>query len=738
MIRSLWIALLFLASVGISWAGPEISAGTFRAYDAGTSTTLKGLDLQEDADFQANVRISDLSAGIVGVTTGGNLYSATAAALGVADTLASVATNSTTEAHQTFALEATVDALFKDSAGNVIQTWTNDPRVGFFTQDPDGKVHIYGNTSGAFGQLIIEAASAATDGKITLIGTEADSDPLTVDLISTNTDRSFQIKMASSIFEVDYVSGLRYVDSAGADRWTVDADAINWLAEDATAVGTKNNFAGIRAKDVGGNAHLFAVDEDGTEVDLHALGSAYQASDATLSAVAALDSTAGYLVITGADTFVRRTFGDTGTIAWTNPAGTAGNSSAAVVADSIGDTQLAFNTGQTLTTTSDPTFDDPTFDDFIADTGTFGTSSLTPVIGFNVSPQILLQPATGQAHLMLSAFSDGETLDIPLISSRLARGTAAAPTIVLSGDNPLMYEAVAYDGDSFHQIGHFGIIVEGTPADGDVRGSYRVATYDGTSLTNRFEIDDSGIVMVASAPSEGDFAQLDGSGDFGVEDELQVLGAGFVGGLFRVDNGTLGTNGTATAAGDAYVEDALEVDGQIISPSITASTTMNLPAGGAGAPQVIFAGSSTTGYWMEPGSPSLWATVDEVDVWNVTTEGTAVTGTASATGSVSTSGTSANFGASAAGGGLAITEGANGTMGLSTLTSGTVTVSTTKIQTGERVMLCHQTAGGTLGFLTLGTITNNTSFVITSVTSAGVTQTLDTSTVLWIIVDPIF
>jgi len=62
-------------------------------------------------------------------------------------------------------------------------------------------------------------------------------------------------------------------------------------------------------------------------------------SDADLTAIAAL-STTGFPARTAADTWALRSFADTGTISWTNPAGVAGNPSAAVVANSIGPTQI--------------------------------------------------------------------------------------------------------------------------------------------------------------------------------------------------------------------------------------------------------------------------------------------------------------------------------------------------------------------------------------------------------------
>lgn len=61
---------------------------------------------------------------------------------------------------------------------------------------------------------------------------------------------------------------------------------------------------------------------------------AKQPGDADLTAIAALTGT-GYLARTAADTWALRTWADSGTIAITNPAGIAGNSSADIVADSI-------------------------------------------------------------------------------------------------------------------------------------------------------------------------------------------------------------------------------------------------------------------------------------------------------------------------------------------------------------------------------------------------------------------
>lgn len=72
-----------------------------------------------------------------------------------------------------------------------------------------------------------------------------------------------------------------------------------------------------------------------------------QPLDATLTALAAFN-TNGFLVQTAADTFAGRSFADSAEIAWTNPAGAAGNPSAALVNGSIANARLV-NSSVTVT-----------------------------------------------------------------------------------------------------------------------------------------------------------------------------------------------------------------------------------------------------------------------------------------------------------------------------------------------------------------------------------------------------
>lgn len=79
---------------------------------------------------------------------------------------------------------------------------------------------------------------------------------------------------------------------------------------------------------------------------------------------------------------------------------------------------------------------------------------------------------------------------------------------------------------------------------------------------------------------------------------------------------------------------------------------------------------------------------------------------------------------------LSLKDGSNKRMGQATLVGGTVTVSNTSVTANTRIFVTRATAGGTLGHLSVGTVTPSTSFVINS--SSGT----DTSTVNWLLIEP--
>jgi hypothetical protein len=76
------------------------------------------------------------------------------------------------------------------------------------------------------------------------------------------------------------------------------------------------------------------------------------------------------------------------------------------------------------------------------------------------------------------------------------------------------------------------------------------------------------------------------------------------------------------------------------------------------------------------------------------------------------------------------TTGGGATMGRASLVAGTATVATTAVTANSDIVLVAQVAGGTVGILSVGARIVGTSFVINS------SSTLDTSTVMWMIVEP--
>lgn len=69
--------------------------------------------------------------------------------------------------------------------------------------------------------------------------------------------------------------------------------------------------------------------------------------------------------------------------------------------------------------------------------------------------------------------------------------------------------------------------------------------------------------------------------------------------------------------------------------------------------------------------------------------------------------------------------------GNATLVAGTVTVNNVNADSANQFVLSVKVAGGTQGFLSVGTVVLNASFVINSTNAA------DTSTVSWAIIQPI-
>lgn len=103
-----------------------------------------------------------------------------------------------------------------------------------------------------------------------------------------------------------------------------------------------------------------------------------------------------------------------------------------------------------------------------------------------------------------------------------------------------------------------------------------------------------------------------------------------------------------------------------------------------------------------------------------------------------TTGVWGNLALQAIGNKLIIPTGTNASVGTSTLSSGIVTVSTTAVSSSSLIFVVYNTPSGTLASglsAPTGSIVNGTSFVINSLTTAGIVNTLDNSTVRWIILN---
>jgi hypothetical protein len=85
--------------------------------------------------------------------------------------------------------------------------------------------------------------------------------------------------------------------------------------------------------------------------------------------------------------------------------------------------------------------------------------------------------------------------------------------------------------------------------------------------------------------------------------------------------------------------------------------------------------------------------------------------------------------------GLKVKEGANGRAGVATLAAGTVTIANTSVTANTRIYVQRQTDGGTVGASYSITRVSGTSFTITAKDGLGATQSADTSTVAWLMLE---
>lgn len=192
----------------------------------------------------------------------------------------------------------------------------------------------------------------------------------------------------------------------------------------------------------------------------------------------------------------------------------------------------------------------------------------------------------------------------------------------------------------------------------------------------------------------------------------------------------LKVNVSDDATGQAALMNHSATDGKFIAKfrGLSAGTDIAAVVQGRGTTDTV---SGTNPLILEDARIGTATAVVNRLLWGVTNAGTLVAWI-NAVGTLSTTG---DVVAATAGYGLKVKEGSNARMGQATLVGGTVTVSNTSVTANTRVYLTRAVAAGTRGFLTVGTITASTSFVIRAEDSAG-SLVADTSTVNWLLIEP--
>lgn len=324
-------------------------------------------------------------------------------------------------------------------------------------------------------------------------------------------------------------------------------------------------------------------------------------------------------------------------------------------------------------------------------------------------------------------------------SSAATSANFGVVSYVYQGNNNVGIYGIA-DSNTGSSPRNFGVI--GTASLGSTPTSYSGGHFFLTTTSSTtLGASPTNVTAALSANNGGTTANIlqlqdNGTNVFTVADGGAVTTTGAVNGATPTEMGYL--SGVTSA-----IQTQLSAKAPTASPAFTG--VVAVPAGGSdSAPTYTFTGDTNTGFYQSAADTMRWV-VGGNHVASVSTTLYTINQVLKVTNAILGNGYDLGADSSEAfyrawldngitlrqaGANISIKEGSNASMGVATLSGGTVTVNTNKATSSGRIFLTHQNNSGTVGFVTVSSRSAGTSFTITS------SSATDTSDIAWIIVEP--